>query len=130
MTLQEDRLAISIDLPDGHTKRWGADEQGGGDVPRGLGFGTADPGGFKDAQLSLSRPINARWPDLQLLAPVRIYGRGNRTAWEGRLQETPSAAGAEESWSPGAVGWSAHLEDDPSFAEIYVSRDMSEFKGM
>lgn len=127
MTLQDDRLAISVGTLPGQVTRWGADEASAGDIPRGLQFGTSDPGGFKDAQLQLTRPVNARWPDLRLLENAKIYGRGGLTAWEGRLQETPSAAGAEESWSPGAVGWSAHLEDDPSFLEIYVDSDLQKW---
>lgn len=121
-------LAISLLNADGSVgDRWGPDEDAVGDVPKGLTFSTSDPGGFKDASLSLARRIDRQWPDLKLLRPVRIYGAGNRTVWEGRLQEIPLHHAADYSISPGAVGHAAELDDDPSFAEIYIDRDLSKW---
>jgi len=122
------RLAISVLNPDGTSlARWGADEADAGDIPHGLSFSTSDPGGFKDASLALSRRIDQDFPDLKLLRDVLIYGPGERTAWEGRLQEIPRHQAEDFSINPTAVGHVAALDDDPSFKEIYVGRDLSEF---
>jgi hypothetical protein len=124
----ETDLALSLLNPDGTVgSRWGADEGSVGDVPRGLGFTTSDPGGFKDANLALARDINVDWPDLDLLRALRIYGRGQRTAWEGRLHETPRHHAEDFSINPGAVGHVARLDDDPSFAELYIDADLSKW---
>lgn len=121
-------LALSLLKPDGTPQtRWGADEKAVGDIPRGLTFSTADPGLFKDATLAFSRPPSESWPDLQLLRDIRIYGAGNRVAWEGRLHEIPQHYGTDYSVNPGAIGHYAALDDDPSFREVYVGRDLNEF---
>lgn len=121
-------LAISLLNGDGTVgDRWGADENVVGNVPKGLGFTTSDPGGFKDCTLSLAREIDKTWPDLSLLRALRIYGTGNRTAWEGRLQEIPRHHADDTSIAPGAVGHIARLDDDPSFAEIYLDADLTKW---
>ncbi|HWC08938.1 MAG TPA: hypothetical protein VG458_07795, partial [Solirubrobacterales bacterium] len=125
------QLAISLlDSRGTVAARWGPDEAAVGDVPKGLSFSTSDPGGFKDAGLSLSRRIDRAWPDLQLLRDMRIYGAGNRTAWEGRLQDIPLHYAEEHSINPGAVGHAAALDDDPTFREYYVGRDLNEWKDL
>jgi hypothetical protein len=121
------RLAISLLDSDGAVAaRWGPDEADVGDVPKGLQFATSDPGLFKSASLALSRRSDHDWPDLKLLRDIRIHGIGNRVAWEGRLNEIPAHSGEDDTISPGAVGHSAALDDDPSFREIYIGRDLSE----
>lgn len=126
--LDPTRLAISLLTPEGSVaSRWGPDEEDVGDIPRGLGFSTSDPGGFKDATVALARAIDDRRGDLALLRDVRIYGAGDRTAWEGRLQETPRREGDDFVASPGAVGHVVELDDDPSFAEIYIDRELSKW---
>jgi len=122
------RLAISLlDANDTVIARWGPDASDEGDIPRGLSFTTSDPGGFKDANLALSRRIDRDFPDLKLLRDVRIHGAGRRTAWEGRLQEIPRHHADDYSINPAAVGHVAALDDDPSFREVYVGRDLGEF---
>jgi hypothetical protein len=81
------------------------------------------PGGFKDLSCSLLRRIDIDYPDLGLFDTVRVYAPGNRTVWEGRMAQFPRSHGDGFSITPGAVGWSAHLTDDPSFREVYVDRD-------
>jgi hypothetical protein len=81
------------------------------------------PGGFKDLSCSLLRRIDIDYPDLGLFDTVRVYAPGNRTVWEGRMAQFPRSHGDGFSITPGAVGWSAHLTDDPSFTEVYVDRD-------
>lgn len=130
MTIGDPRtdLAISLLNADGTVgDRWGPDEAAVGSVPKGLGFTTSDPGGFKDSSLALSRAIDKQWPDLKLLRSLRIYGLGGKTAWEGRLQEIPLHHAEDTSISPGAVGHVARLDDDPSFAEIYLDSDLTKW---
>ena len=121
----DDRLAISVTLASGATYRWGGDEPDAEDIPADLTFSTSVPGGFKDLACSLLRRIDLTYQDEALFADVRVYGPGNQTVWEGRLVQLPRSHGDSYGVTPGAVGWSAHLRDDPSFREIYVDRDMS-----
>ena len=123
---QEGRLAASVTLPSGRVKRWGPDEASTADILAGLNFSTSDPGGFKDSNFGLARDTDIDWPDLALLLNLELYGAGGRTAWEGRLQERPGRHGDDRTVSPGAVGWSAHLNDRP-FQEIYIDRDVSKW---
>lgn len=126
----ETRLAISALASDYRTvtARWGPDSGAIADIPKGLQFTTSDPGGFKDASLSLARRIDLDWPDLALLKPIRIHGVGGRIAWEGRLHELPAHHADDYAISPTAVGHAAALDDDPSFREIYVGRDLAEYE--
>jgi hypothetical protein len=118
-------LSLSIELPDGRTKRWGPDELAAADVPGGLNFGTSVPGGFKDLTCELLRRIDLDWDDNVLFATVKVLAPGNQIVWEGRAHAFPRSHGDSHTITPGAVGWNAHLKDDPSFAEIYVDRDLS-----
>jgi hypothetical protein len=121
----DDRLAISVRHADGRTSRWGPDEVDAADVPTRLRFGTTVPGGFKDMTCSLLRRIDLTYPDQALFDDVTVYGPGSRVAWNGRLVQFPRSHGAGFAITPGAVGWSAHLRDDPSFAMIYADQDLS-----
>src|ERR1700754_917827 len=122
-----EQLAMSVTHADGRVTRWGGDEPGAGDIPRGLRFGTSIPGGFKDCSCSLARRIDIDYPDLRLFDDVRVYGPGNETVWEGRQQQFPRQGGTEFSIDVGAVGHSAHLEDNNGFREIYVDRAPGSF---
>jgi hypothetical protein len=64
-------------------------------------------------------------PDQRLFTDVTAKGPGGRIAWEGRLTQFPYADGVIR---PGAVGWGAHLKDDPSLVEVYVDRDPQHFE--
>lgn len=121
----DDWLAVSVTHTDGRVTRWGGDEPDAGDIPRGLSFGTSIPGGFKDLTCQLTRRIDVDYPDLDLFDDIRVYGPGNETAWEGRQAQFPRSHGDDFSIAVGAVGHVAHLRDDPSFREIYVSVDLS-----
>jgi hypothetical protein len=121
-------LAISITHADGTIARWGPDAPNAIDIPDDLTFGSSIPGGFKDLTCSLLRRIDVVYPDEALFATVRVYwAAGNETVWEGRVAQLPRSRGDSHSVTPGAVGWSAHLRDDPSFREIYIDRDLSRF---
>ena len=122
-------LALSITSANGTVTRWGADERDGRDIPQGLTFSTSIPGGFKDLSCGLLRDYTLDHPDQALFDTVRVYGPGNSTVWEGRMVQFPAQRGSSRTISPGAVGWNAHLRDDPSFREIYVDRDFGRWGG-
>jgi hypothetical protein len=122
-----DQLAVSVTRADGSVTRWGGDEPDAINVPHGLNFSTSIPGGFKDCTVTLPRRIAIDYPDLSLFDTIRVYGPGNETVWEGRAVQFPRSHGDQFSLTVGAVGWSSHLRDDPSFREIYVDRDLSQW---
>lgn len=121
--MADERLALSVEHADGRVTRWGPDEPDANDIPGDLTFSTSIPGGFKDLSCSLLRRIDLDYADQALFDVVRVYGPGNRTAWEGRHAQFPRSHGDGYSITPGAVGFSAHLKYDPSFTEVYVDRD-------
>jgi hypothetical protein len=123
--MPDDRLSLSITHADGRVTRFGPDEPDAKDIPEGLNFSTSIPGGFSQADWKLSRRVDLDYADLNLLDQVRVYGAGNRTAWEGRMAQLPRQHGTGIAINPGAVGYSAHLRDDPSFREIYRDIDLS-----
>jgi hypothetical protein len=124
----DDRLSMSITHADGRVTRMGPDEPEAKDIPEGLNFSTSIPGGFSQADWKLSRRVDIDYADLNLLDSVRIYGAGNRTAWEGRMAQLPRQHGTGIAINPGAVGYSAHLRDDPSFVEVYIDRDVGRWR--
>lgn len=124
--MHDSRLAITVTSAGGTATRWGMDEVDSGAIPNDLEFGTSTPGGFKVASCSLLRDLNPR-PDEGLFDTVRIYGAGNRTAWEGRIAQLPRQTGPK-SLTPQAIGWGAHLEDNATFMEVYVNRDIGQWQ--
>lgn len=81
------------------------------------------PGGFKDLTLTLTRRGDVDYPDLALLDDVTVHGPGGETVWNGRVVQLPRQHGNGFGVQVGAVGWSAHLRDDPSLTRVYVDRD-------
>jgi hypothetical protein len=126
----DDRLSLSVTHADGRITRWGPDEVDAGNVPSDLTFSTSMPGGFRDLSCSLLRRIDLDYADQGLFDNVRAYGPGNRTAWDGRFTQFPRSHGQGFSVTPGAIGWAAHLRDDPTFREIYVDRDITRWGPM
>jgi hypothetical protein len=118
----QDRLALSVTLNDGRIVRWGGDEPDVDRIPQDLDFSTAIPGGYKDLTTSVLRAVSGG--DERLFNRTRAYGPGNRTAWDGRLQQFPRE---DLMVNPAAVGFAAHLQDDTSFREIYVDPRMSKW---
>lgn len=114
------RLAMRV----GGKKRWGPREDDVGDIPRGIGFSSKAPGGFADLTSKLGRQVFAEYGDLNPFDDIVVYGPGIATAWEGRMQAFPRES-ASRTIEPSAVGYSAHLRDDPSVSEIYVWRDLT-----
>jgi hypothetical protein len=125
--LGDDRLSLSVTHADDRITRWGPDEPNPTEIPGDLTFSTAIPGGNKDLSCSLLRQIDVDYDDQGLFDDVRVYGPGNREAWSGRMAQFPRSHGDGFQIVPGAVGWSAHLNDDPSFMEVYVDRDLSKW---
>lgn len=123
--MPDDRLAISVTHADGRVTRWGYDEVDGKNIPNDLTFSTAIPGGFKDASCSLLRRLDQDQPDQDLFDTITVHGPGGRVAWEGRMTQFPRSHGDAFRVSPGAVGWAAHLRDDPTFREIYIDQDIT-----
>lgn len=119
------RLAVSITTADGQVTRFGPGETDAGRVAEGLSFSTAMPGGYRSLTLNLRRRIDVDMPDIGLLSPVRVYGPGNQTAFEGRVSALPRQHGDGYGVQVQVEGWAAHLRDDESFREIYVDRDPS-----
>jgi hypothetical protein len=106
--------------------RWGPDEPNPTEIPGDLTFGTSIPGGFKDLLCSLLRRIDIDYADQALFDTVRVYGarQPDRVGRADGAVPALARAGLQQI-TPGAVGWSAHLEDFPAFREIYVDRDPS-----
>jgi hypothetical protein len=100
------------------------------DIPDDLTFSTSIPGGDKDLSCSLLRRIDLTYERPALFDQVRVYGPGNKTAWQGRMAQFPRDHGDSFGIAPAAVGLSAHLKDDPAFREIYVDRDLSRWRGL
>jgi hypothetical protein len=115
------RLSLSVEHADGSLTRWGPDEVDSGRIPSDLSFTNSTPGGFGSLTCSLLRDLTPQ-ADENLFDTVRAYGPGGQVAWEGRMSALPRG---DHALNPTAAGWSAHLEDDQSFREIFVDRDPS-----
>lgn len=127
--MNANRLAVAITHADGQVTRWGHDEPEAAFVPVGLNFRTTMPGGFADLSLTLARRIDVDYPDLNLLDDVRVYGPGNETVYEGRVVQLPRQHGDTFGIQVGAVGWAAHLRDDPTFTGVYVDATVGAWEG-
>lgn len=128
--LDTQRLSVNVTHADGTVTRWGGDEPNATHVPRSIQFATSVPGGFKDLTLELARRVDTDYPDLNLLDTVTVTGAGGQVAWEGRVTALPRQHSEDTSITVQAVGWAAHLRDDPSFTEIYVDRDLGRWGDM
>jgi hypothetical protein len=125
---EDEPLALSITHADGRVSRWGPDEPDGKDIPNDLTFGDSIPGGHATLGTNLLRRIDIAQADENLFDDCHCYGAGGRTAWRGRLEQFPRTHGDGYGVNPGAVGYSAHLMDDPSFTGVYVDRDPNGFE--
>lgn len=118
------RLSLTIEHADGRVTRWGPDELEVEDVPSGLEFGSAIPGGYKGMSCELFRRMDLDYADLNEFDTITVYGPGREIAWQGRLARAPREHGDRYVIQPGGEGWSAHLGDDKTFQMIYVDRDL------
>lgn len=123
-----DRLSVAITRADQTVARWGPDEWQAQNIPQAMSFSTSVPGGFKDATITLPRRVDLDYPDLNLYDTITILGPGAKVAWEGRVVQLPREHGDSFSIAVGAVGWAAHLRDNPGFSMVYVDRDLSHWE--
>src|SRR6185312_4244531 len=121
-------LTVAVITASGVSYRWGPDEWAVINIPQSISFSTAIPGGFDTCTMVLPRRIDQDYPDLNLLDTIQILGTGNKIVWEGRIQQLPRSHGDAFTITVGAVGWSSHLMDDPAFRQVYVDRDLSNWK--
>ena len=121
-------LSVRVTTATGESYRWAPDEWDYLNIPQSLSFSTAMPGGFDTLSVVLPRRIDRDYPDLNLLDNIEVLGAGNQVAWEGRVVQLPRSLDEVFSITVGAVGWSSHLMDDPSFREIYVDRELGNWK--
>ncbi len=118
-------LAGELELADGATLRFGGDEKDERDLLSQIEFATQNPGGFGEGSFVIPRP---EWAtrDALLFSPVRIYGPGERTFYEGRCRDISQVD--RDSIRLDFEGWAAHLDDDESFRQLYVSRDLTKWE--
>lgn len=118
-------LHYEAKTPNGRFYRWGKDEPRPENVPSGGAFSSTMPGGHEGMNINLPRKPGIDYSDLERLTTIRAIGAGGEVASEVRLERTPRVSGDQFSIGPEAKGWSAHLQDDTSAAEIYVDRSLS-----
>lgn len=120
------RLMYDITTPDGWHTRWADDERKNpANVPAGVTFGDAMPGGFDTFTATLPRLPEVDYPDLARFSNIRALGIGSQVAGEYRLTGSPRVSGDQMTISPEAEGWQAHLEDNGDAILLGVDRDLS-----
>ena len=119
-------LAVSIELSDGRVLRIGPDESQVGDIPTSFSFETQMPGGFGPASLVIPRPPNLYADDARLFSSVVVYGEGMRVIYEGYVTGLPQQG--EEEIQIQLSGWSTILERIQNFRQIFVDRDLNNWK--
>jgi hypothetical protein len=120
---RDEALTVDLHYSDSQSKHFGPDEQADADIPYSIQWDTQMPGGFGSGSLVLPRPPKLRADDAALFSDVTISGPGVRTAYEGRVTGVPQV-GSEEIRLD-LEGWSAELEDDETFRQVFVDRDFS-----
>ena len=123
-------LAVSIQTPGGPTYRLGADDPNVNNKPDQITFSTTMPGGFDQCSFTLNRDPRINWPDLVELSTVTAYGLGgSQVAYQGRIEEFPSQAGQQSTFSPTIAGWQNHLLDDQFAAMVFIDRELAQWTG-
>jgi hypothetical protein len=123
------RLSLVVRHANGDSTRWGADEAEVDRLLQDLTWRTSAPGGFADLTCSLLRGLQPK-TDENLFDTVQVIGAGGRILFEGRLHQFPRQSGAQRSVNPSAVGWMAHLDDNPTFTDIFMDRDPNSWQEM
>ena len=115
-------LAVEIIQGDGTPIRCGHDEQNPANIPSGIGFETTMPGGFSTGQITIPRPANLRSDSQMMFSPIRMYGEGSRTFYEGFITGISQASQNEITiQTAGHVDWLERVNT----REIFVDRDQS-----
>lgn len=125
--MMNDFIAVEITLGDGTVVRCGHDEADPENVPSGISFETSMPGGFSTGQVTLPRPANLRANTQLLFSPVRFYGRGGRTFYEGYVTGVSQTDTSEVQVQ--CSGWVTLIDRVQTFREIFVDRDLSRWGG-
>ena len=108
------RLTVDVETPGGKHYRWAEDELEPERVFSGLQFSSTIPGGFETLSLTLPRKPTVDYDDLEPLSTITVRDAGGQIVGQYRLEATPRTSGEQMAFTPSAVGWQAHLEDDKS----------------
>lgn len=126
MLAVEDRLAISVDGPNGPLARWADDEADAERIPDDLQISKSLPGGDKQLRCSLLGDPRLDRPDARQLNEIRAYGPGNETVWRGFLSSDEEGSDRR---NPAAAGDAARFQDDPAIPFRIVDRDLTAWRG-
>ena len=123
-------LGLHVEVKDaqGTTYRWDSDAPAT-DRPQGISFSTKRGDGFSTASCSLSRRVDQDYVDLNLYDDFSFVGYDGSVAYEGRLGAMPRSLDTEHRISVQLAGWMAHAKDR-KFTEVYVDRDLSQWRQM
>src|SRR4051794_28665505 len=100
-------------------------DRGGGVVPENMVL-SANAWGSDQATFDLRRDPKTLWPDVRAFTPVTV-DVGGRRVWSGRVKETPSKDGADQTLSVTCEGWQYHL-DDNVFERVYVHDKLGDYR--
>lgn len=124
MAHQVKDAAVRLRVLDGTWETAGTD-RASGIVVQGLELDW-DTWGPKAASFDLKRSPNSPWPDLAAFTDVEI-DVGGVQVWKGRVRETPTRDGADQSMNVQCEGMQAHLDDD-LLVPAYVHTRLSDYK--
>jgi len=122
-----DEIAVSLNLADGRTLRFGGDEADAENIPYDISFDTQIPGGFNGASITLPKPANLYTDDARLFSDAVVYGAGGRTLYEGFVTSVPQVGANEIRLE--LSGWAQALDRYQTFKEIFVDRDLGAWEG-
>lgn len=120
-------IAVSLNLTDGRTLRFGGDEADVENIPYDISFDTQIPGGFNGASITLPKPANLYTDDARLFSDAVVYGAGGRTLYEGFVTSVPQVGANEIRLE--LSGWATALDRYQTFKEIFVDRDLNAWEG-
>jgi hypothetical protein len=118
-----DQVAVSLNLSDGRSLRFGGDEADAENIPYDISFDTQIPGGFNGASITLPKPSNLYADDARLFSDAVIYGAGGRTLYEGFVTAVPQVGANEIRLE--LSGWAQALDRYQTFKEVFVDRDLN-----
>lgn len=122
---QPTRCAVQVYPPGSDTITIGPDELEAEDIPVAITWATELPGGFGPADITMPLPPGIPSPKTWLNGGTRIFDADTDTTYhEGRIVNVSSDT-ASATVSLSIEGWSKHLYDDNTAAEIFIDRDLS-----
>jgi len=120
-------IAVSLNLSDGRTLRFGGDEADIENVPYEISWETQIPGGFNGASITLPKPASLYKDDAKLFSDAVIYGAGGQTLYEGFVTSVPQVSSNEIRLE--LSGWATSLSRYQTFKEVFVDRNLSAWEG-